>query len=148
LVLIDPEDAEYPTCLSLFTMGRDLDGVRFAERERLLNNALGLYDYLFGALLGMDLTGKQSTLFNYIVRACLAIPNSSLMTLIELCQPGGAERYAASIATLDEITRRFFEDEFDLKQYDETKRQVVQRLYRVLTNGALARIISNPVSKL
>ncbi len=126
LVLIDPEDAEFPTCLSLFTMGRDLDGVPFAERERLLNNALGLYDYLFGALLGMDLTGKQSTLFNYIVRACLAIPNSSLMTLIELCQPGGAQQHAESIATLDDITRRFFADEFDLKQYDETKRQVVQ----------------------
>ena len=51
VVLIDPNDIENPPCLNLFDFGLDrLEGYDPVEREKLVNGAIALYEYMFGAL--------------------------------------------------------------------------------------------------
>jgi Type IV secretion-system coupling protein DNA-binding domain len=66
LVLIDPNDVEHPPCLNLFDFGLDrLDRYSAVEREKLLNGAIALYEYMFGALLGAELSQRQGVIFRY-----------------------------------------------------------------------------------
>jgi hypothetical protein len=53
LVLIDPTDIDNPPALNLFDFGLErLTRYSRLEREKLLNGAIALYEYLFGALRG------------------------------------------------------------------------------------------------
>ena len=62
IVLIDPNDIEYPPCLNLFDFGLErLTRYDIVEREKLVNGAIALYEYMFGALLGADLTQRQGS---------------------------------------------------------------------------------------
>jgi hypothetical protein len=58
VVLIDPTEIFSPPALNLFDFGLDrVDGYPPLEREMLVNGAISLYEYVFGALLGAELTG-------------------------------------------------------------------------------------------
>jgi hypothetical protein len=60
LVLIDPTDIDNPPALNLFDFGLErLTRYGRLEREKLLNGAIALYEYLFGALLGAELTRSR-----------------------------------------------------------------------------------------
>ncbi len=149
LCLIDPTDIEYPVALNLFDVGLErLEGYDRLERERLLNGALELYDFVLGSLLSAEMTQKQSVLFRYITRLMLQIPGATIHTFRELLEPGGSERYRSHIEKLDGTARAFFESEFDSKQFEETKRQVVRRLWGILENQSFERMFSHPKSKL
>ena len=64
VVLIDPNDIEHPPCLNLFDFGLDrLGRYDLVEREKLVNGAIALYEYMFGALLGAELTQRQGVSF-------------------------------------------------------------------------------------
>src|SRR3954466_15325154 len=66
LVLIDPNDTEHPPCLNLFDFGLErLSTHNPVEREKLKNGAIALYEYLFGALLGAELTQRQGVIFTF-----------------------------------------------------------------------------------
>ena len=57
LVVIDPTDIEHPPCLNLFDFGLGrLKNYDALEQEKLINGAISLYEYVFGALLGAELT--------------------------------------------------------------------------------------------
>ncbi|WP_202621661.1 hypothetical protein, partial [Mycobacterium tuberculosis] len=82
LVLIDPNDIAYPPCLNLFDFGLDrLDRYSPVEREKLLNGAIALYEYMFGALLGADLTQRQGVIFRYLGRLLMTVPGATIHTL-------------------------------------------------------------------
>jgi hypothetical protein len=55
LVLIDPTDTAYPVCLNMFDLHGRAGDIGDADRERILNATVELYEYLFGALLGAPL---------------------------------------------------------------------------------------------
>jgi hypothetical protein len=83
LVLIDPADIDNPPALNLFDFGlKRLDRYGNLEREKLLNGAIALYEYLFGALLGAELTQKQRVIFRYLARLMLAVPGATIRTLM------------------------------------------------------------------
>ena len=51
IVLIDPEDIDYPVCLNLFSVGLErLEGYSALDRERLTNSIIELYDFVLGSL--------------------------------------------------------------------------------------------------
>ncbi|MFC6639911.1 ATP-binding protein [Sulfitobacter sediminilitoris] len=148
IVLIDPEDIGWPVCLNLFAVGQDrLDGYDLLERERLTNSIIELYDFVLGSLLSAGMTAKQSVVFRYVTRLMFHIPGATIHTLRELMEPGGTEKYRAHIAKLDGTPRRFFETEFDSKEFANTKTQVLRRLYGVLENQTFERMFSHPESK-
>jgi len=75
------------------------------------------------------------------------IPDATIHTLRELMEPGGTEQYRDHIAKLEGTPRRFFETEFDSKEFTNTKTQVLRRLYGVLENQTFERMFTNPQSK-
>lgn len=149
LCLIDPTDIEYPVALNLFDINMErLRGYSPLDRERLTNSILELYDFVIGSLLSAELTQKQSTIFRYITRLMLHIPDANIQTLRELMESGGYEKHKHHIQKLQGTARAFFETEFQSKQFEDTKRQVVRRLWGILENQTFERMFSHPRNKL
>jgi hypothetical protein len=149
LCLIDPTDIEYPVQLNLFALGKErLDTYSKLDRERLLNSIIELYDFILDALLGAEMTSKQSTIFRFVSRALLQIPNATVLTLLELMKPGGDQNYKEHISQLHGAARSFFETEFNTSEFTKTKREVMRRLYGILENQTFERMFSHPKSKL
>lgn len=149
LCLIDPTDVEYPVALNLFDVGQSrLGGYSPLDRERLTNSILELYDFVLGSLLDAGMTQKQSVIFRYITRLLIRIPGATIHTLRELLEDDGYDRYAAHIAKLEGSARAFFDNEFRGKQFAETRRQVLRRLYGILENQTFERMFSHPKNKL
>ena len=149
LCLIDPTDIEYPVQLNLFSLGMQrLDSYSKLDRERLLNSVIELYDFVLAALLGAEMTSKQSVIFRFVTRALLQIPNATVHTLLELMEPGGDQKYQEHVSKLQGAARSFFAHECNSAQFAETKRQVLRRLYGILENQTFERMFSHPKSKL
>ena len=148
IVLIDPEDIAYPVSLNLFSVGQDrLKDYNDLERERLTNSIIELYDFVLGSLLSAGMTAKQSIVFRYVTRLMFHIPDATIHTLRELMETGGTDKYREHINKLEGTPRRFFETEFDSKEFTNTKTQVLRRLYGVLENQTFERMFTNPQSK-
>lgn len=148
IVLIDPEDIEFPVALNLFSVGQDrLDSYSALDRERLTNSIIELYDYVLGSLLSAGMTSKQNVVFRYVTRLMFHIPEATIHTLRELMEPGGSAKYRTHIEKLDATARRFFETEFDGREFTATKQQVLRRLYGVLENQTFERMFAHPASK-
>src|SRR3954452_17141635 len=107
LVLIDPNDIEHPPCLNLFDFGlQRVTQYTPVEREKLINGAIALYEYLFGALLGAELTMRQGVIFRYIARLMMTVPGGTIHTLMQFMEDPEATR--PHLDKVDRITRHFF----------------------------------------
>jgi hypothetical protein len=149
VVIIDPSDVEWPVSLNLFDVGMErLNGYAPLERERLTNSILELYDFVLGTLLSAEMTQKQNVIFRYVTRLMLHIPDATIHTLRELMEPGSEKKFAAHIATLTGTARHFFETEFTSREFDQTKKQVLRRLWGILENQTFERMFAHPRSKL
>jgi hypothetical protein len=149
IVIIDPSDIEYPVSLNLFDVGMDrLAGYEPLERERLTNSILELYDFVLGTLLSAEMTQKQNVIFRYVTRLMLHIPDATIHTLRELMEPNSQVKFAEHIAKLSGTARHFFETEFAGKEFEQTKKQVLRRLWGILENQTFERMFSHPRSKL
>lgn len=149
IVIIDPSDVEWPVSLNLFDVGMErLNGYAPLERERLTNSILELYDFVLGTLLSAEMTQKQNVIFRYVTRLMLHIPDATIHTLRELMEPGSQAKFAVHIAKLTGTARQFFETEFSSREFEQTKRQVLRRLWGILENQTFERMFSHPRSKL
>lgn len=149
LVVIDPSDVEYPVSLNLFDVGQErLEKYDALERERLTNSILELYDFVLGTLLDAQMTQKQNVIFRYVTRLMLHIPDATIHTLRELMEPDGDKKFADSIAKLTGTPKHFFETEFSSREFEQTKKQVLRRLWGILENQTFERMFSHPRSKL
>jgi len=149
VVIIDPTDVEWPVSLNLFDVGIErLQGYELLERERLTNSILELYDFVLGTLLSAEMTQKQNVIFRYVTRLMLHIPDATIHTLRELMEPGSQHTFAPHIAKLSGTARHFFETEFASKEFEQTKKQVLRRLWGILENQTFERMFSHPRSKL
>ncbi len=149
LVVIDPTDVEYPIALNLFDVGMErINRYSLLDRERMTNGILELYDFVLGSLLSAEMTQKQSVIFRYITRLLLHIPNATIHTLRVLLEDGGADMFRDSIDKLGGSAKAFFDSEFDSREFVQTKRQVVRRLWGILENQTFERMFSHPKNKL
>jgi hypothetical protein len=149
IVIIDPTDVEWPVSLNLFDVGIErLKDYAPLERERLTNSILELYDFVLGSLLSAEMTQKQNVIFRYVTRLMLHIPDATIHTLRELMEPDSQIKFAAHIAKLEGTARHFFETEFASKEFGQTKKQVLRRLWGILENQTFERMFSHPRSKL
>ena len=147
LVLIDPADVEFPAALNLFDA--HLDRVRSysaADRERVLNGVIELYEVFFGAMLGAELTQKQGVIFRYLARLMITIPGATIHTLMQLMEDGRSfKRY---MDELDGSARYFFQTEFFHPSFSATKKQILKRLWGVLSTPAFERMFAQEANKL
>src|SRR5450759_4079445 len=145
-VLVDPNDVEHPVCLNMFDFNRDrLSGYAPVDREKILNATIELYEYFFGALLGAELTQRQGLIFRYLARLLIEIPDATIHTLRELMEDG--ERFRPYMEKLTGTARRFFATRFFDRQFNETKKQILTRLWGVMSNTSLERMFSHPKNK-
>ena len=145
-LLIDPMDIEHPASLNMFDMHLDrVEQLPAVQREMILNGTIELYEYMFGALLGAELTQRQDVIFKYLARLMMAIPGATIQTLRELMED--ARPFQSYIDNLDGTTRIFFDTQFSSSSYAATKKQILTRLWGVLSNSTLERMFSNKKNK-
>ena len=146
-MLIDPNDVEHPPALNLFDFGLDrLERYSAVEREKLINGAIALYEYLFGALLGAELTQRQGVIFRYLARLMMTVPGATIHTLREFMEDPEAVR--PHLDKLDATSRHFFRSQFFSPSFNDTRQQILTRLWGVLSNSVLERMFSNERNKL
>ena len=146
LVLIEP-DPEFPLALNIFDMGKDrLDQYSVRDKERLTNSTLEMLTYVIGSLSETEMTPKQQTLFRYVLRACMQIPDATIHTFAELLS--GTDKYQSHIDQLEGPAKLFFETQFNDVQFKQTKQEVAWRLMYLLENPTFERMFANPRSKL
>tara|TARA_R110002073_G_scaffold69054_6_gene171317 strand:- start:7495 stop:10341 length:2847 start_codon:yes stop_codon:yes gene_type:complete len=147
LILIDPADVEFPVALNLFAFDQSrLDGYGRADRERVLNSVIDLYEYFFSALLGAELTQKQGVVFHYLARLMMVVPDATVQTLRELMEDG--RPFKKYMTKLDGSARRFFKTEFFSPSFTATKKQILRRLWGVLANPVFERMFSHPENRI
>lgn len=147
LVLIDPYDVEHPAALNLFDFRLDrLSDYGPADRERVLNGVVEVYETFFGALLGAELTQKQGVIFKYLARLMLEIPDATIHTLMHLMEDG--RPFRPYMEKLEGSARWFFEKEFFDSSFAATKKQILKRLWGVLSTPAFERMFAQPKNKL
>lgn len=146
-IYIDPQDMERPVGLNLFDVDLSASAMPSAvARETILNNTIELYDFFFGALLGAELTQKQGLVFRYLAVLMMRIPGANIHTLRELMEDG--QKFKPYMATLGGSARTFFETRFFDRGFNETKKQILNRLWGVLSNQTLDRMMSAPKNSL
>ena len=144
--LIDPTDIEYPASLNIFDLDRArVDQYGPAEREKLLNGTIELYETFFGSLLGAELTQKQGVIFKYLARLMLEIPDANIHTLRDLMDD--AEPFIPHMEKLRGSARYFFEREFFDRSFAPTKKQISKRLWGVLATPSFERMFAQPENK-
>jgi hypothetical protein len=146
LVLVDPTDVEHPVSLNMFDFDRGrLEKLSPVDREMTLNAAVETFEFFFGALLGAELTQRQGVIFRYIARLMLEIPDATIHTLRELMENG--EKFRPYMERLSGSSRHFFESQFFERQFGETKKQILARLWGVLSNATIERMFSHTENK-
>jgi hypothetical protein len=147
LVFIDPTDIETPPCLNLFDFGQGrLKAYSEVQQEQLVNGAVSLYEYLFGALLGAELTQRQGVFFRYLARLMMVVPGGTIYTLMDFMEhPEKTHEY---LSKLNFSTQKFLTTQFCSPSFETTRRQITMRLWGVLSNATLARMFSHPHNKL
>ncbi len=147
LVLIDPADVEFPCALNLFDSQLErLQGYSPADRERVLNGVVELYEMFFSSMLGAELTSKQGVIFRYLARLMMVIPNANIHTLMQIMQDG--RPFKPYMRQMEGSARWFFEKEFFDKSFGQTKQQILKRLWGVLSTPAFERMFAQPTNKL
>lgn len=149
VVLVDPTDVEWPLCINLFDIGMDrIKRLTPTERERAINGAVDLFDFVFASLLDAELTSKQATAFRFVTRLMLEIPGATIKTVMQVMEPNGLTPYQKHVDKLGSVAQSFFRNEFNSKEFAETRRQVTRRLYALLGNRTFEAMFDNPKSKL
>ena len=142
VVLVNPNDVEHPACLNMFDFNRDrLSGYAPLDREKILNATIELYEYFFGALLGAELTQRQGLIFRYLARLLIEIPDATIHTLRELMEDG--DKFRPHMEKLTGAARSFYVTQFFDPKFKETKKQILTRLWGVLSNSSLERMFSH-----
>jgi hypothetical protein len=137
-IFIDPSEVDRPVSLNLFDVSH-LTGADARTKETIENNTIELFEYFFDALLGSELTGKQSTLFRYLGLLLMQIPGGNIHTLRKIMED--VRPYKEYIEKLPDTARTFFETRFQSKDLQATKTQVLSRLWGVLSNRSLDRVL-------
>jgi hypothetical protein len=147
LVLIDPSDIEFPAALNLFDAHLDRTETYSAlDRERVLNGVVELYETFFGAMLGAELTQKQGVIFRYLARLMITIPGATLHTLMQIMEDGAP--FKPHMGRLQGSARHFFATEFFAPSFAATKKQILRRLWGVLSTPAFERMFSQAENRL
>ncbi len=137
LVYIDPTD-EYAPAINLF-------GQRNND-EQSIATAVELYEYIFSAL-DTELTTKQATVYRFVSRLMMTIPNATIHTMREVLEQG-LGGYAVYLSQLNETAQAFFRNQYETRNYNDTRAQILQRLYTVLENETFARMFGVTENKI
>lgn len=142
VILVDPSDVDWPVAFSLFSVS--FSGSK-AEREAILNKAVAMYTYLFNDLLGAGLTSRQETMFSYVARLMIEIPDATIYTLKDVFTEG--EKFQAYIDRLDKVEQEYFAEQFFSKDLAPVKKQIITRIYGIMRDPTFRRLFAQTENK-
>ena len=151
LIIIDPRDTQHPPALNIFALNRQrLGSYDEATREQVTAGVIQTFNYLFGGLTNLALTGKQDVFFRYVARLMLSLPesmgrNATILDMMKLMSD--PVPYGQAIQSLPEIPREFFVKDFMSKTFEQTKEQIRYRLQAIIENPTMARLFTSPETK-
>lgn len=147
LMIVDASDVEYPVALNIFNLGGSSSvGLSPREAEQATSAAVQLYEYVIGGLFGAELTSKQAVVFSFLVRLMLSIPKANIHTLRECLEE--PKQFMHYMEKLPATARAFFLNEFFGREFSETRKQLLRRLYGVLQNPAFERMFASSENKI
>ncbi len=151
LIFIDPRDTEFPPALNIFALNRArTDQYDERTREQVTAGVIQTFNYLFGGLTNLALTGKQDVFFRYVARLMLSLPdtmgrNATILDMLHLMRDPAP--YREAIERLPDIQREFFLQDFASKTFDQTKEQIRYRLQAIIENPTMARLFTSTETK-
>jgi hypothetical protein len=145
LIIIDPRDGPH---LSPFDVGIDrLQKNNPDHVEEVVNGIISELNYFFRALLGSEISGTMSGVFNPLIQLLVRIPGANLETLAEAVDD--PTPFISRAADLPDIVRRFLETQYKDLSGRETRNAVKRRIYMLLTTSpSFARMFNAPNSRL
>src|SRR3954469_5895916 len=148
LIYIDPADILNPPCLNLFDFGLSrLKSYTPEEQEKIITGTIALYEYLFGALLGAELTNRQGVIFRFLAMLLMVVPNATIFTLMDFMDD--PELVRPHLSKLDASAARFFHTQFFASTFDTTRQQILMRLWGVLSKSrVIERMFSHTQNRL
>jgi hypothetical protein len=144
LIVINPQD-RHPAALNMF-----------AADERIIDGISENLAYIFGSR-DFDLSAKQRTAFTYAAQLVFSMPGSTIETLLALMQDpaeksGGvpaSSPFREAIDRQPHINRRFLNELFyHPTEFLETKRQIQNRIYDLLSCPAFAAMFTQQENRL
>ncbi len=147
LIILDPSDVTAPLALNLFHVDRtQLAALTPRQREEYLAGVLELFNYLLSGLLGSELTPKMSVVFRFLSQLMITIEGATIHTLIALLTD--PTPFLPSVTNLPATAQTFITDHlFADRQYNETRKQILRRLFHVLSNPAFERMFGHAENK-
>jgi hypothetical protein len=85
-------------------------------------------------------------IFRFLARLMMTVHGATIHTLMQFMEDPNATRL--HLHKLDFVSRRFFETQFFSKTFDDTRQQILTRLWGVLSNSVLERMFANERNKL
>jgi len=148
VMYLDGGNIRQPLALSAFSIG----STHRPEDEAKVRTAVALYEHMFAAR-ETALTTTQQTLYRFLSRFLMVIPNANFDTALSILQEG-YEPYAEHVAKLDTTSQKFVTHELcDPKDkrastsYRTTRQEVARRLYALLESRALKGMFNAPSGK-
>ncbi|MGP8261421.1 MAG: type IV secretion system DNA-binding domain-containing protein [Rhodoblastus sp.] len=144
IVIIDPEHEPTPALNMFDVSNARMRGYSESMRASVETEIVQLFNYIFTSAQN-DLTSRQGTVFSYVVRLVLSMPDSTIDTLRQVLEedPKGGfanSRYRAAIEALDATAQDFFKNQyFELKGFRE---QIAQRVYGLVQVPAFQRMFA------
>lgn len=145
VIMIDVTDLDHLAQMNLFDL--NFDGIRDhskVEREKIFSMVLEIYEYMFTALLGLELSPYMKNIFCFGTQIIFAV-KGNLSTFLQLMRSEEGDFFHA-YENLDPYARKFFEDEFYRKEYAATRDRVAVRLWAVLSNSTFAKMLDAPTN--
>ncbi|WP_299372766.1 type IV secretion system DNA-binding domain-containing protein [uncultured Tateyamaria sp.] len=145
---LDGGNIRQPLALSAFSIG----STNKPEDEPKVRTAVALYEHMFAAR-DTALTTTQSTLYRFLSRFLMVIPNANFDTALSILQDG-YEPYAEYVDQLDTTSQKFIMNELcDPKDkrasnsYRTTRQEVARRLFTLMESRTLKGMFNAPESK-
>ena len=133
IVIIDPEHTPIPA-LNMFDISNPrLQGYSPTMKASIETEVVALFNYIFTSAAN-DLTSRQGTVFSYVVRLVLSIPNANITTLLNVLEENSksvaTSKYRPYIEALDATAQEFFKNQYyELKGFRD---QIAQRVYSLI----------------
>lgn len=148
VMYLDGGNISAPLALSAFAIG----STSRPEDEPKVRTAVALYEHMFAAR-ETALTTTQSTLYRFLSRFLMVIPNANFDTALEILQDG-YEAYAEYVDELDETSQKFVttqlcspKDKGASQSYRTTRQEVSRRLFTLMESRTLKGMFNAPESK-
>ncbi|MEO0669300.1 MAG: type IV secretion system DNA-binding domain-containing protein [Pseudomonadota bacterium] len=148
IMYLDGGNIRQPLALSAFAIG----STHRPEDEPKVRTAVALYEHMF-AVRETALTTTQSTLYRFLSRFLMVIPNANFDTALEILQDG-YEPYAEYVGQLEETSQKFIttqlcdpKDKRASQSYRTTRQEVARRLFTLMESRTLKGMFNAPNSK-